>query len=74
MSSSVEFMYLSPPSLPSVAAGAVHAKVMILIPSVYVMLLILLFFLCFFFVFDSLRPSQHFFSYVGTGLPGLNQY
>ena len=22
--------------------------------------------------FDSLRPSQHFFSYVGTGLPGLN--
>ena len=23
---------------------------------------------------DSLRPSQHFFSHVGTGLPGLNQY
>ena len=28
----------------------------------------------FFFLFDSLRPSQQFFSYVGTGLPGLNQY
>ena len=24
--------------------------------------------------FDSLRPSQQLFSYVGTGLPGLNQY
>ena len=24
--------------------------------------------------FDSLRPSQHFFSHVGKGLPGLNQY
>ena len=24
--------------------------------------------------FDSLRPSQQFFSYVRTGLPGLNQY
>ena len=24
--------------------------------------------------FDSLCPSQQFFSYVGTGLPGLNQY
>ena len=24
--------------------------------------------------FDSLRPSQQFFSYVGTGLPGMNQY
>ena len=24
--------------------------------------------------FDSLRPSQQFFSYAGTGLPGLNQY
>ena len=24
--------------------------------------------------FDSLRPSEHFFSYVGTGLQGLNQY
>ena len=23
--------------------------------------------------FDSLRPSQQFFSYVGMGLPGLNQ-
>ena len=23
---------------------------------------------------DSLRPSQQFFSYVGMGLPGLNQY
>ena len=23
--------------------------------------------------FDSLRPSQQSFSYVGTGLPGLNQ-
>ena len=26
------------------------------------------------FQFDSLRPSQQFFSYVGTGLPVLNQY
>ena len=26
-----------------------------------------------FFVFVSLRPSQQFFSYVGTGLPWLNQ-
>ena len=25
-------------------------------------------------LFDSLCPSQQFFSYVGTGLPGLNQY
>ena len=24
--------------------------------------------------FDSLRPDQQFFSYNGTGLPGLNQY
>ena len=24
--------------------------------------------------FDSLRPSQHYFSHVGTGLPGLNQF
>ena len=24
--------------------------------------------------FDSLRPSRWFFSYVVTGLPGLNQY
>ena len=24
--------------------------------------------------FDSLRPSQQFFSYVRMGLPGLNQY
>ena len=24
--------------------------------------------------FGSLRPSQQFFSYVGTGLLGLNQY
>ena len=24
--------------------------------------------------FDSLCPSQQFFSYVETGLPGLNQY
>ena len=24
--------------------------------------------------FDSLQPSQQFFSYVGTGLPELNQY
>ena len=24
--------------------------------------------------FDSLRPSQQFFSYAGMGLPGLNQY
>ena len=27
-----------------------------------------------FFLFDSLRPSQQFVSYVGTGLLGLNQY
>ena len=27
-----------------------------------------------FVLLDSLRPSQQFFSYVGTGLPGLNQY
>ena len=26
------------------------------------------------FLFDSQRPSQQTFSYVGTGLPGLNQY
>ena len=26
------------------------------------------------FWFDSLRPCQQFFSYVGTGLHGLNQY
>ena len=25
-------------------------------------------------LFDSLCPSQQFFSYVGTGLPRLNQY
>ena len=25
------------------------------------------------FSFDSLHPSQQFFSYVRTGLPGLNQ-
>ena len=24
--------------------------------------------------FDSLRPCQQFFSHVGAGLPGLNQY
>ena len=24
--------------------------------------------------FDSLRPSQQFFSYLGMGLPGKNQY
>ena len=24
--------------------------------------------------FDSLHPSKQFFSYVGTGLPGLKQY
>ena len=24
--------------------------------------------------FDSLKPCQQFFSYVGTGPPGLNQY
>ena len=24
--------------------------------------------------FDSLRPSRQFFSHVGTGLPGFNQY
>ena len=28
----------------------------------------------FFVRFDSLLPSQQFFSYVRTGLPGLNQY
>ena len=28
----------------------------------------------FFVWFDSLHPSQQYFSYVGTGLPGLNQY
>ena len=27
-----------------------------------------------FALFDSLRPSQQFFSHVGMGLPGLNQY
>ena len=26
------------------------------------------------YCFDSLRPSQQFFSHVWTGLPGLNQY
>ena len=26
-----------------------------------------------FVCFDSLHPSQQFFSYVGTGFPGLNQ-
>ena len=25
-------------------------------------------------LFDSLRPSKQFFSFVGKGLPGLNQY
>ena len=30
------------------------------------------FFVC--FLFDSLRPSQHFFSHVWKGLPVLNQY
>ena len=30
--------------------------------------------LCWFVWFDSLHPSQQFFSYVGMGLPGLNQY
>ena len=29
---------------------------------------------CLFVWFDSLCRSQQFFSYVGTGLPGLNQY
>ena len=28
----------------------------------------------FFCSFDSLRPSQQFFSYVEMGLPGLDQY
>ena len=28
----------------------------------------------FFILFDSSRPSLQSFSYVGTGLPGLNQY
>ena len=27
-----------------------------------------------FFLFDYLHPSEQFFSYVETGLPGLNQY
>ena len=27
-----------------------------------------------FICFDSLHPSQQFFSHVGTSLPGLNQY
>ena len=27
-----------------------------------------------FFLFDSLHPSQQFFSYVAMGLPGLDQY
>ena len=27
-----------------------------------------------FVCFESLRPSQQFFSYVGMSLPGLNQY
>ena len=31
-------------------------------------------FFFFFFKFNSLCPSQQFFSYLGTGLPGLNQY
>ena len=26
------------------------------------------------FCFNSLCPSQHFFSHVGFGFPGLNQY
>ena len=29
---------------------------------------------CIFFLFDSLRPSQQFFSHIGRGLPELNQY
>ena len=28
----------------------------------------------FFIWFDSLRPSQQFFNYVSSGLPGLKQY
>ena len=31
-------------------------------------------FACMIIWFDSLGPSQQFFSYVGTGLPRLNQY
>ena len=31
-------------------------------------------FVPFLFNFDSLRPGQQSFSYIGTGLPGLNQY
>ena len=27
-----------------------------------------------FVCFDSVSPSQHFFSHVGTSLPGLSQY
>ena len=27
-----------------------------------------------FCLFDSLNPSQHFFSHDGMGIPGLNQY
>ena len=26
------------------------------------------------FLFDSLPPGQQFFSHIGAGLPGLNQY
>ena len=28
---------------------------------------------CLFVYFDYLHPSQQFFSYIGMGLPGLNQ-
>ena len=30
--------------------------------------------MCLFVWFDSLRPSQQFFSYMWTGRHGLNQY
>ena len=37
-------------------------------------LFIITFFFFFFVWFDSLRPSQQSFSYIGMSLPGLNQY
>ena len=41
--------------------------------TVHMLVMVMLDFLYFYF-FDSLCPSQQFFSYVGRGLPGLNQY
>ena len=40
--------------------------------SLFITHLIIIF--CVFVWFDSLPHSQQFFSYVGTGLPGLNEY